>query len=98
MYEQGLDARAFIADYNDPFYVETRGNIQDFQIVDQIKWNEAFKRNYNKDEEEQRSSKAYINKSVSSGGMLYTNMVTGGIATDTNSYILEGFGCYSGAI
>ncbi len=98
LYEQGLDTRAFIADYNDPFYVETRGNIQDFQIVDQIKWNEAFKRNYNKDEEEQRSSKAYINKSVSSGGMLYTNMVTGGISTDTNSYILEGFGCYSGAI
>lgn len=98
LYEQGSGVRSFIANYSDPFYTELTGNIQDFQIVDQIKWNETFKRNYNKDEEEQKSSKAYTNKAVSSGGMLYTNMITGGICNDTNTNILETFGCYSGAI
>lgn len=98
LYEQGVNVHPFIDYSSDPFYIATRGDIQDFKVVDQIKWNEAFKRNYNKDNEEQMSSKAYTNKTVSSGGMLFTNMITGGICNDTNINITECFGCYSGGI
>lgn len=70
--------------------------IQDFQLVDQIKWDQAFKRNFNKNDEEQASSKAYSNYAVSAGGMLFTNMITGGICNDTNSNIFEQFGNYNG--
>ena len=70
--------------------------IQDFQLVDQIKWDQAFKRNFNKNNDEQASSKAYPNYAVSSGGVLFTNMVTGGICNDTNGNILASFGNYNG--
>jgi len=66
-------------------------------LVEQIKWNEAFKRNFNKNDEEQASSKSYTNKTVSSGGVLFTNMITGGLCNDTNSNILKAFGNYNGA-
>lgn len=71
--------------------------IQDFQLVDQIKWDQAFKRNFNKDNNEQASSKTYTNYAISSGGALFTNMITGGICNDTNGNIFESFGNYSGA-
>lgn len=70
--------------------------IQDFQLVDQIKWDQAFKRNFNKDNDEQASSKSYPNYAVSAGGALFTNMVTGGICNDTNGNIFESFGNYNG--
>lgn len=73
-----------------------RNYIQDFQLVDQIKWDQAFKRNFNKNNDEQASSKAYPNYAVSSGGVLFTNMVTGGICNDTNGNILASFGNYNG--
>lgn len=70
--------------------------IQDFQLVDQIKWDQAFKRNFNKNDEEQASSKAYSNYAVSAGGALFTNMITGGICNDTNGNIFGSFGNYNG--
>lgn len=70
--------------------------IQDFQLVDQIKWDQAFKRNFNKNDEEQASSKAYTNYAVSAGGALFTNMITGGICNDTNGNIFGSFGNYNG--
>ena len=70
--------------------------IQDFQLVDQIKWDQAFKRNFNKDNDEQMSSKAYTNYAVSAGGVLFTNMITGGICNDTNGNIFASFGNYNG--
>lgn len=77
--------------------VQKTNYIQDFQLVDQIKWDQAFKRNFNKEGDEQASSKAYPNYAVSAGGVLFTNMVTGGICNDTNSNIFSAFGNYSGA-
>lgn len=71
--------------------------IQDFQLVEQIKWDQAFKRNFNKNGDEQASSKAYTNYAVSAGGVLFTNMVTGGICNDTDSNIFSSFGNYNGA-
>lgn len=70
--------------------------IQDFQLVDQIKWDQAFKRNFNKDNNEQASSKTYTNYAISAGGALFTNMIAGGICNDTNGNIFESFGNYSG--
>lgn len=70
--------------------------IQDFQLVDQIKWDQAFKRNFNKNNDEQDSSKAYPNYAVSAGGTLFANMVTGGICNDTNGNIFGSFGNYNG--
>lgn len=77
--------------------VQKTNYIQDFQLVDQIKWDQAFKRNFNKNDDEQMSSKAYPNYAVSAGGALFTNMVTGGICNDTNGSIFNAFGNYSGA-
>lgn len=76
--------------------VQKTNYIQDFQLVDQIKWDQAFKRNFNKDNDEQMSSKAYTNYAVSSGGVLFTNMITGGICNDANGNILTSFGNYNG--
>lgn len=70
--------------------------IQDFQLVDQIKWDQAFKRNFNKENNEQASSKSYTNYAVSAGGALFTNMITGGICNDTNGNIFGSFGNYNG--
>lgn len=70
--------------------------IQDFQLVDQIKWDQAFKRNFNKNNDEQASSKAYPNYAVSTGGTLFVNMITGGICNDTNGNIFASFGNYNG--
>ena len=90
LYEQGFDVQDFS-------FVKYQTNyIQDFQLVDQIKWDQAFKRNFNKDDNEQASSKTYTNYAISAGGALFTNMITGGICNDTNSNILEQFGNYSG--
>lgn len=79
---------------DDFFY--NKNYIQDFQLVDQIKWDQAFKRNFNKEGDEQASSKAYINYAVSAGGTLFTNMVTGGICNDTSGNILGSFGNHNG--
>lgn len=77
--------------------IQKHNHIQDFQLVDQIKWDQAFKRNFNKNDDEQMSSKAYPNYAVSAGGALFTNMVTGGICNDTNGNIFNAFGNYNGA-
>lgn len=100
LYEQGADVQDFfngIFTSNDDWFEKAQINyIQDFQLVDQIKWDQAFKRNFNKNNEEQASSKTYTNYAVSAGGAIFTNMVTGGICNDTNGNIFEQFGNYSG--
>lgn len=103
LYEQSVRPYEFIInkrpDPGDWWFdtVQKTNYIQDFQLVDQIKWDQAFKRNFNKDNDEQMSSKAYPNYAVSAGGALFTNMITGGICNDTNDNIFNAFGNYSGA-
>lgn len=103
LYEQSVQPHEFIinrrTDPGDWWFdtVQKTNYIQDFQLVDQIKWDQAFKRNFNKNGDEQASSKAYTNYAVSAGGVLFTNMVTGGICNDTNSNIFSAFGNYNGA-
>ena len=100
LYEQGIGVLDFSnGDFKifDDQFGEIQGNyIQDFQLADQIKWDQAFKRNFNKDNNEQASSKTYTNYAISAGGALFTNMITGGICNDTNGNIFESFGNYSG--
>lgn len=100
LYEQGASVQDFFDgnfSYNpDWFGISLMNYIQDFQLVDQIKWDQAFKRNFNKDNNEQASSKTYTNYAISAGGALFTNMITGGICNDTNGNIFEQFGNYSG--
>lgn len=95
LYEQSTYPYQFITSYDDPFANIQKNYIQEFQLVDQIKWDQAFKRNFNKDNDEQASSKAYANYAVSAGGVLFTNMVTGGICNDINGNIFESFGNYN---
>ena len=95
LYEQSTYPYEFVTSYDDLFSHIYKNYIYDFQLVDQIKWDQAFKRNFNKDNDEQASSKAYPNYAVSAGGALFTNMVTGGICNDTNSNIFESFGNYN---
>lgn len=104
LYEQSTTPYEFIASnaYHDDSFdnfgiIQNKNYIQDFQLVDQIKWDQAFKRNFNKDNEEQMSTKAYPNYAVSAGGALFTNMITGGICNDTNDNIFGAFGNYGGA-
>lgn len=104
LYEQSVPPYEFIANpasfdnWFDNFgTIQNKNYIQDFQLVDQIKWDQAFKRNFNKDNEEQMSTKAYPNYAVSAGGALFANMITGGICNDTNDNIFGAFGNYSGA-
>lgn len=85
-----------LSDYFDWLTAFQRNYIQDFQLVDQIKWDQAFKRNFNNDNNEQMSSKSYPNYAVSAGGALFVNMITGGICNDSNYNILESFGNHSG--
>lgn len=73
-----------------------RRKVIDFRTVEQIEWNNFFKRNYNKDGKEQRSSKQFSNYAVSSGGHLFANAVTGGLATDIDSEVFSNFGQYGG--
>lgn len=102
LYEQSTPPQEFIGnptsidDFFNNFGILQKNYIQDFQLVDQIKWDQAFKRNFNKNNDEQASSKAYPNYAVSSGGALFTNMITGGICNDTNGNILASFGNYNG--
>lgn len=100
LYEQGAGVQDFFdgtfASNDDWFGKSYINYIQDFQLVDQIKWDQAFKRNFNKDNNEQASSKTYTNYAISAGGALFTNMITGGICNDTNGNIFESFGNYSG--
>lgn len=100
LYEQGSYVQDFFDGnfaHNDDWFGLCQINyIQDFQLVDQIKWDQAFKRNFNKDNNEQASSKTYMNYAISAGGALFTNMITGGLCNDTNGYIFESFGNYSG--
>lgn len=101
LYEQGAGVQDFFegnfASNDDWWFGRYQINyIQDFQLVDQIKWDQAFKRNFNKDNNEQASSKTYTNYATSAGGALFTNMITGGICNDTNGNIFESFGNYSG--
>lgn len=100
LYEQGANVQDFFdgnfTPYEDWFGKIQTNYIQDFQLVDQIKWDQAFKRNFNKDNNEQASSKTYTNYAISAGGVLFTNMITGGICNDTNGNIFEQFGNYSG--
>lgn len=101
LYEQSVQPNEFS---NVVFYpgdwwdnaVQGKNYIQDFQLVDQIKWDQAFKRNFNKNNDEQASSKAYPNYAVSAGGTLFANMITGGICNDTNGNIFTSFGNYNG--
>ncbi len=104
LYEQSIPPQEFYnGDYTsiDDWFnnfgtIQNKNYIQDFQLVDQIKWDQAFKRNFNKDNDEQASSKAYPNYAVSAGGALFTNMITGGICNDTNGNIFGPFGNYNG--
>lgn len=102
LYEQSVQPYEFIInrrpDPGDWWFdtVQKTNYIQDFQLVDQIKWDQAFKRNFNKNNDEQMSSKAYTNYAVSAGGVLFTNMITGGICNDTNGNIFASFGNYNG--
>lgn len=101
LYEQSVWPNVFSSgvSYQDDWWSNTvysKDYIQDFQLVDQIKWDQAFKRNFNKNNDEQASSKAYPNYAVSAGGTLFTNMVTGGICNDTNGNIFGSFGNYNG--
>ena len=68
----------------------------DFKTVEQIEWNKLFKRNYNKDGKEERSSKQFSNYAVSSGGHLFVNAITGGLATDTDTEVFGNFGKFGG--
>ena len=70
--------------------------IIDFKTVDQIEWDKLFKRNYNKDGEEKASSKQFSNYAVSSGGHLFANAITGGLATDLDREIFSNLGKYGG--
>ena len=70
--------------------------IIDFKTVDQIEWDKLFKRNYNKDGEEKASSKQFSNYAVSSGGHLFANAITGGLATDLDREIFSNLGNYGG--
>lgn len=97
LYEQGAGVKDFLERSYDFFGKPYINYIQDFQLVDQIKWDQAFKRNFNKDNNEQASSKTYTNYAISAGGVLFTNMITGGICNDTNGNIFESFGNYNGA-
>ena len=103
LYEQSTQPYEFNTGVYDPgdwwssAFFQEKQYIQDFQLVDQIKWDQAFKRNFNKDNDEQMSSKAYPNYAVSAGGTLFTNMITGGICNDANGNIICAFGNYSGA-
>lgn len=103
LYEQSIPPYEFISnitsvdDWLNIFgTLQNKNYIQDFQLVDQIKWDQAFKRNFNKEGDEQASSKAYPNYAISAGGALFTNMITGGICNDTNSNIFTSFGNYNG--
>ena len=103
LYEQSIPPQEFIDNitslddwFNNFYALQNKNYIQDFQLVDQIKWDQAFKRNFNKEGDEQASSKAYPNYAVSAGGVLFTNMVTGGICNDTNGNIISAFGNYNG--
>lgn len=99
LYEQGSGVFDFfdgVFPQDDYWFRSNINYIQDFQLVDQIKWDQAFKRNFNKDNNEQASSKMYTNYAISAGGALFTNMITGGICNDTNGNIFESFGNYSG--
>lgn len=73
-----------------------RRKIIDFKTVEQIEWDKFFKKNYNKNGEEQRSSKQFPNYAVSSGGHLFTNAITGGLATDVDSEIFSNIGRFGG--
>lgn len=104
LYEQSTPPCEFIANHAsfDNWFdnfgtLQNKNYIQDFQLVDQIKWDQAFKRNFNKDNEEQMSTKAYTNYAVSAGGALFANMITGGICNDTNDNIFGAFGNYGGS-
>ena len=81
---------------SDKDVLTNRRKVIDFKTVEQIEWNKFFKRNYNKDGEEQRSSKQFSNYAMSSGGHLFTNAITGGLATDVDSEIFSNFGEYGG--
>lgn len=100
LYEQGSGILEFFdssfGSTDDWFASLQTKYIYDFQLVGQIKWDQAFKRNFNKDNNEQASSKTYTNYAISAGGSLFTNMITGGICNDTNSNIFESFGNYNG--
>lgn len=79
--------------------VDLLGNYRkviDFKTVEQIEWNKLFKRNYNKDGNEERSSKQFSNYAVSSGGHLFVNAITGGLATDTDAEVFGNFGKFGG--
>lgn len=100
LYEQGTQARDFftgIFTSSDDWFTTQKNYIQDFQLVDQIKWDQAFKRNFNNNNDEQMSSKSYPNYAVSAGGALFVNMITGGICNDSDYNIFGTFGNHNSA-
>ena len=70
--------------------------IIDFKVAEQIEWNKVFKRNYNKDGKEEKSSKSFMNYAISSGGHLFANVITGGLATDTDTEVITNLDQYGG--
>lgn len=96
LYEQGVNIEPFTLIFGENSVTTRLPNVNDFKLVEQLKWDEAFKRNYNKDGDEQASSKSYTNKATSSGGKLFANMITGGLCSDTNNNITGQFGNYNG--
>lgn len=100
LYEQGTQARDFFTGIFTPpddWFTTQKNYIQDFQLVDQIKWDQAFKRNFNNNNDEQMSSKSYPNYAVSAGGALFVNMITGGICNDSDYNIFGTFGNHNSA-
>ena len=81
---------------SDKDVLTNRRKVIDFKTVEQIEWNKLFKRNYNKDGKEERSSKQFSNYAVSSGGHLFVNAITGGLATDTDAEVFGNFGKFGG--
>lgn len=81
---------------NDCDVLDNYRKIIDFKVAEQIEWNKVFKRNYNKDGKEEKSSKSFMNYAVSSGGHLFANAITGGLATDSDAEIISNLDQYGG--
>lgn len=92
LYESSKTASSLLGESMTIFDVSKNNRIiSDFKLAESISWDKVFKRNYNKDNEEQASSKQFINSTTSSGGKLFTNVITGGLCSDQAKNIIEKF-------
>lgn len=97
LYESSKTASSLLGSSMVNFNVQDNNRIiSDFKIANHVSWNEVFKRNFNKNDEEQASSKQFINTAISSGGKLFTNVITGGLCSDLASNIISQFDSASG--